>query len=73
MCLLEEDDRRELFQQYMATCTGVLAKLAAQYCGNEWTMPSYYEMTHPEEKPKDDRRTGEQIRQDLIKKLTGGD
>lgn len=67
MILLEEEKRVRLWQDYVATAMSMIGRTLA---GESWTLPLYVEMAYPETKNAD-TRTAEEIKDDIIKRLTG--
>lgn len=67
MILLAEEKRVRLWQDYMATAMGMIGRTLA---GESWTLPLYVEMAYPEVKDTD-TRTADEIKSDIIKRLTG--
>ena len=61
--------RRTFWQSYTATALGMIGKLLG---GDIWTMKSYVEMAYPDQIQTDTRSAAE-IKQDIIKRLTGND
>ena len=52
-----------------ATVLGMIGKLLG---GESWTMKSYVEMAYPDQ-IQTDTRSAEEIKEDIIKRLTGND
>ncbi len=61
--------KRTLWQSYTATVLGMIGKLLG---GESWTIKSYVEMAYPDQ-IQTDTRSAEEIKQDIIKRLTGND
>lgn len=59
-----------MYQDYTATVQRDIARALYGYLGNEYPLPTLNEMREPESKPKEDERTGREIVDGLIKKLT---
>lgn len=60
-----------MWQDYIAQNLGVSARMTARLNGLQYEIPSWMELAHPEVK-KVDERTPEQIKQDILSRLTKG-
>lgn len=59
-----------MYQDYVATVQRDIAVALYKYLGGEYPLPALHEMREPEKKPDADERTGREIVDSLIKKLT---
>lgn len=64
--MLEDDSRQINYQDYTATSLGMIGKMLGQ---DKWTLPSFVEMMYPE-KAKKDMRTGKEIVNDILERLS---
>ena len=69
-CAVGEENRKENYKYYVAFCLNRIAEAATIDHGGEWKLPNLYEMEHPQEKPKRDDRTGREIVDDIVKRLS---
>lgn len=67
MIILQEEKRNQLSRDYTATVLGMIGRTLA---GEAWSMRPYIEMAYPE-LDQVDTRTAEEIKNDLLRKLTG--
>ena len=67
---MNEQARREVWQEYMAAIAHSLGTIMSKFGGVDYPMPTYNELTHPET-VQEDTRTGTDIVSDLIKRLRG--
>lgn len=50
--MLDEEQRETLYQDYVATGIKILAESYIKAHGGDFTLPSFVEMTHAQEKPE---------------------
>ena len=67
-CMLDDDFRNTLFQDYMTTCISSLSKMQAVDHGVDWQLPTYYEMVYPE-MVENTEKSGTEIVSDIIDRL----
>ena len=67
---LNEQARREVWQEYMAAIAHSLGTIVSKFGGADYPMPTFTELMHPESAQEDDR-SGTEIIGDLIKSLRG--
>ena len=67
---LEDDRNTRAYQEYTADVQNAIASGLYKYFGGSISLPSLREIWYPEEKPKEDDRTGREIVDRLIDRLT---
>lgn len=67
---MNEMTRRDIWNDYVATIMFTVGKMICGYGGNEYPMPSWYDLTHSDDN-NDDNRTGTDIVNDMITRLRG--
>lgn len=65
--MLQYSAKRDLWREYIATVAHSLGSIICGALGNEYPLPSYSELMHPEQK---DTRTSQDIINGLIDKLS---
>lgn len=64
--MINQYRRQQLWQAYSATVLGMIGKILG---GDNWKLQSYVEIAYPES-VQADNRSAEQIKQDIVKRLT---
>ena len=64
--MLDDDYRRINYEDYTATCLGMIGRILGQ---DKWNLPPFIEMVYPDLK-KRDNRTGEEIIKGVIERLS---
>lgn len=68
LAAVNERTRDDVWRSYMAAVAYSIGKLTAGMGGNEYPLPSYYELLHKHDQPVD-IRSGQEIVDDLIARL----
>ena len=63
--MLEEDEKNDIYRDYVALTQTNIARLLAAYLGAEYKMPDYMGLMYP------DNKTGEPTTQDVIDHILG--
>ena len=69
-CALEEEKRTREYQMYVADTQAAILTVFGKYLGAEFEAPSLREIWFPEAPKAQDERTGREIVDDLILRLT---
>ena len=66
---MEEDERDDIYRDYVALTQTNIARLLAGYMGADWKMPDYVELLYPESKAKKEP-TEEEVVNHILEKLS---
>ena len=69
-CMIKDDARNTLYQEYVTMCVSSLTKMGAIDRKAEWNVPSYYEMVHSDIENINDSKSGSDIINDIISRLS---
>ena len=67
--MMEDDQAETLYKDYTATYIGVITRAILSFGRADAEIPSYIELAHPQTK-KEDERTGGEIIDSLVERLT---
>lgn len=65
---MEEEERDDIYRDYVALTQTNIARRLYEYLGVEWTMPNYIELMYPEIKTKEEPTTKDVV-EHIMKKL----
>lgn len=70
IAMMEEEQRQAMWRDYIATSVHAMGSAIISFGGGQWPYPRWMELAYPSEAAQD-KRTAQQIVDDLLKGLGG--